>query len=613
MKRYNYIFAILIALFLFACEKESFDVRHPEKEHDKGLNVNPTDTAGVVIPEGYAMVIMGENQAETKSVTGSSNRISHLQYLIYESTGGGYLLYKKEIVFESFGSKNWPYNAQIEILPKGKDWKVVFLGNMSKSIFGSHQTEEVLTGVEVGTSMFDNVHIHLPQVEFTNQTMFHCGISAFNTKDEGTTTVEVPVTLQRIVSRHDIYQEGPASMDEYYTQVLKDKLYADIFTASNSIFRYQLREHMLKNVIWPITYMGLQAVDNPNDYKESYKAVKWYLDNPGMYIQAYLDAWKKMFTTVQNTFGFLKQNDYQNNYYLNLAEYLYNVFVEDNDPAIIEHVLTQICNENYNDFITNAQNKIGTYFKANYKSGILFPWTGNAIIDRGSVPSVIDLTFNVIEKDIAGLKCYNSISRTNGRSYYSVTTLPDADEKNKLVFNTISLTDRTNDGGGIEQLPESDKRTEISSTQLDGGAFLQNMKYDCILKLTAATLKDKTSWTPYDNNWQDVDLSYYNILENLSLTDDTKGTITIGSGSFKKILCTNQSYGSGAYYAGAVGELQMPLGKVLNSIHNITTEDIGDPKVVKALRVPFSLKAPIFQDNIEAATAWNEAISNPEP
>ncbi len=36
-------------------------------------------------------------------------------------------------------------------------------------------------------------------------------------------------------------------------------------------------------------------------------------------------------------------------------------------------------------------------------------------------------------------------------------------------------------------------------------------------------------------------------------------------------------------------------------------------KVVKALRGPFRLKAPIFQDNIETTTAWNEVISNPEP
>lgn len=608
MKAIKYIVTILITVSFFSCEKDNFDIQHTKEGQDFNIPINPKDTAGLVVPEGYAMVVMGESQTKTRAVT-SSDRISHLQYLIYESTATGYQLYKKEVVFESFGTKNWPCDAQIEILPKGKEWKVVFLGNMSKSIFGNSQTEEVLTGTNVGTSYYTDARIILPKVEFSNQTMYHFAESNFSTN---AATVEVPLVLKRIVSRHDIYQEGPALMNEYYEQVLKDKLYKDIFTASNSVFRYQLKDCILKEVIWPITYMGLQAVTTPDNYKTSYKSVKWYLENPSMYNQAYLTGWADIVSDTRDALGFLPLDDYVNNYYLNLAEYLYEVFVEDSDPTIIESVLSQICTENNEDFITNAQKKISTFFKANYRSGTLLPWSGNAIIDRTAVPSIIDFSFNVIQSDNAGLKYYNGNTRTNGRNYFSVVTLPDASADSKLTFNKIYITDFTNSGGGIDQLPSVDKKTEISGSPLNGGPFLQNMKYDCILKLTSATLTNRTSWTPYTNNWQDVNLSYYNILTSLSLVDDSKGTITIGSSSFKKTLCTNQVYGGDKYFARVSAELLIPLTKVLCSIHNMTPGQITTD-LTKTLRFPFSLKAPIFQDNIVVTMAWEDAVSNPEP
>lgn len=605
MKRINYIFVLLVGIFFLSCEKENLSEQKIEKE-DNDLNINQEDTAGIVVPEGYSMVIMAGNKVDTKAV-GSSDRIRHLQYLVYENTGNGYQLYKKVKVYEGTGTISWPYAAQVEILPKGKEWIVVFLGNVNKNIFPPAQTADVLTGVDEGINYYGDARIILPQVEFTDKTLFHKAEGHFDTNSP---TVEVPVTLKRIVSRHDIYQEGPAALDLFYTQILKDKLYNDIFTGSESVFRYQLKDVFLKEVIWPVTFMGLQAVTNPGDYSESYKAVKWYLDNPGLYGQTYLNAWKSIVDETRRTYGFLKQDDYPNNYYLNLAEYLYGIFVDNQDSTALKGMLSQICAEDNDGFIAKVQSKIGTFFKANYKSGVLNPWNGNAIMDRTGVPSVIDFSFTVMERDVAGLKFYTGATRTNGRKYFSVVTLPDNEESNKLTYNKIYLTTYSNNGGGINQLPDNTGKTEISGNVLDGGAYQQNMKYDCIQKVGSASLIDKTQWTPYANNWQEIGLSYYNILKNLSLKDDGKGTMTIGSENYSKVLCSNQNY-NGIYYVKADVELQKTLAKVLSSIHNLPIDDEMGTTI--ALRIPFNFKAPVFQDNMNILIVWDEAKYNPEP
>lgn len=595
MKRTGYILAILTSIVFLSCEKDALSDQNVE-----------TDASGVIIPEGYSKVVMTGNELETRVVS-TSNRIRHLQYLIYENTDAGYKLYKKVKVYEGTGTISWPYESQVEILPKGKEWIVVFLGNVSKSIFPSFQTDEVLTGVDEGSSFFNDARIQLPKVEFSDKTMYHMAVEHFDTNAP---TLTVALTLKRIVSRHDIYQEGPATLDEFYSQILKDKLYNDIFTNGESVFRYQLQESLLKEVIWPLTYMGLLAVTDPAGYSAKYEAVKWYLDNPGLYSQLYLDAWKSLVDEQRNTFGFLKQDDYSNNYYLNLAEYLYQLFIDNKDSETIEEVLAQITGENYDGFIDKVQSKVGTFFKANYKSGELTPWSGNAIVDRSGVPSAIDFSFNVTERDVAGLKFYAGAIRANGRKSFSIVTLPDKEVSNQLSLNRIFLTPYFNNGGGINQLPDNDSKTEISGNTLNGGSYQQNMKYDCVQKVASAVLVSKTLWTPYTNNWQEIGLSYYNILKSLTLKDDGKGTVTVGSSRFSKTLCTNQNY-NGIYFVTGDVELQKPLGKVLSSLHNLTVDN--EMETTRALRIPFNFKSPVFQDNVHAVLIWEEAQFNPEP
>lgn len=598
MKQISYILVILISVFFSSCEKETLEVQSVEKDKNtNNIYVNPADTAGIIVPAGYSMVIMGESQTGTKAVS-SSDRISHLQYLLYEDTGAGYKLYKREKVFESTGTKNWPYDAQIEILPKGKSWKVVFLGNMSKSIFGAYQTEEVLTGVEEGVDFYDDARIHSPQVEFTAQTMYHLVEKDFSTSNDDN-TVEVPVLLKRIVSRHDIYQEGSNDMATYYSETLKDKLYGDIFTNYESVFRYQLRDAILKEIIWPFTCAGLAAVTTPENHRSTYKVVDWYFNNPDLYAQEYKVVWEK-YVERENQLGFLKKDDYLNNYFLNFAEYLYEAFVEGKDQAAVENALSQICIDNYEGFIEQIQSKIGILFKANYTSGILVPWSGHAIINRSAVPSVIKLSFEVKQRDSAGQKFYQGNKRTSGRNYISIVTLPEQDETYKLVLNEILQTPFHN-GGGIEVLPTTNHSTVISSSLLEGGPYLQNKKYDCIQKVTGATLIDKTKWASTESNWYEVKLSYENIMGYLSLDDDSKGTITIGSPTNKKTLCSNQVY-NGTSYATSSGQIITFLNSILRGVHNeypITT-----------VIFPFKFKAPLFKDNIDATIVWGQAIPN---
>lgn len=599
MKRINYILLILISTVFSSCEKETLGVLMDEKDKNyNNIYVNPADTAGIVVPEGYSMVIMGESQTGTRAVNGASDRISHLQYLLYERQDDGiYKLYNKMVVFNSAGSKNWPYDAQIEILPKGKSWKVVFLGNMSKSLFGAYQTEEVLTGVDDNAN-YDDARIHLPQVEFAAQTMFHLAENDFTTHN-GDATVEVPITLKRIVSRHDIYQEGSNDMVTYYTETLKDKLYNDIFIGNESVFRYQLKETVLKEIIWPFTCAGLFAITEPENYRTTYKAIDWYLNNSDLYAEDYKITWQKL-AKEEQAFTFLKNDDYLNNYFLNFAEYLYEAFVEGNDPDAMENALTQVCTENENQFMDNVQNKISTYFKANYKTGVLAPWSGHAIIKRNEVPSVVKLSLDVVEHDKPGQKFYQGNTRTNGRKYFSIVTLPEKDETNRLNMEEILGTPYFN-GGGVDQLPTTTNNTTvISNSPLNGGPFLPNMKYDCIQKVTTATLIDKTLWTPYEKNWHKMELNYENIMSYLFLKDDGKGTITMGSSNHIKELCKEQQYVAAGNFYASTNRLTNALSIILKSIYFRLETDTS--KVF-----PFTFKSPVFQDNINAVVVWEEA------
>ena len=140
------------------------------------------------IPEGYMRVTFPAEKLETRAVNGQDGRISHLRYLVYKKGDQTtYKLYKNDVVFNnSSGTKvNWPYADLSIYLPINSDYKVVFLGNVDKSLF-KDQTGELLTGAEVGTNSYEDARIVAPSVSFNEGThnLYYWANCSFNTNVE---------------------------------------------------------------------------------------------------------------------------------------------------------------------------------------------------------------------------------------------------------------------------------------------------------------------------------------------------------------------------------------------------------------------------------------------
>lgn len=201
-------------LLLAACTKGPADA-DPQPAPGGIPEDNPyagtVDTTGIVVPEGYTLVAFpGADTPETRAaVTGNDARITQLQYLLYQEMprgSGVYKLRQRRTVFGASDAKTWPRKAETMVLPNDERFRVVFLGNADKSLFGG---QEVLTGVTGGDSLYTGVRLHLPVTEFTDNTMYYMDKADFSSDDAGAgRIIYVPILMQRIVSRIDVRKQS---------------------------------------------------------------------------------------------------------------------------------------------------------------------------------------------------------------------------------------------------------------------------------------------------------------------------------------------------------------------------------------------------------------------
>ena len=222
MKSLHYIIGFLVCALFFSCEVEEI-IREGEKEQitpeeDGTYLINPEDTAGIVVPEGYKLVLFPGVKKQTRAnATGTNTQVKHLQYLIYQKDGEGTYKQIKQAVLSK--PESWPSKVPAIPLEENKEYRVVFLGNIDKSLFSSTQTDDLLTGVGEGTNYAD-AQIHLPQVEFDDTNLFYMANSIFDTKAGSITdnSVYVPITLKRIVNKVEICKEPLKDTSKDYTQ-----------------------------------------------------------------------------------------------------------------------------------------------------------------------------------------------------------------------------------------------------------------------------------------------------------------------------------------------------------------------------------------------------------
>lgn len=516
MKRL-YIYTAIIGSILFSsCEKEimSIEKGQPDDNHPDYI-INPEDTAGIIVPDGYSLVIFPGSKVQTRAaINGESNRISHLKYLIYQDDGtGAYKLLKEKTVFSTPGTKTWPYTAQTELLPSGKTYKVVFLGNVDSSLFD----EEVLTGTATNAN-YAEARIHLPSKGFSDTNMFHWFRSdPFTPASDAANNNIIPVTLQRIVSRYRIikeqldenYSSGNYRKD-YYSQLLDKQLKDDFFTGRQSLFAKSLKaaiaEDLIKSILYVVEKRKGSAID-----ATTYPVKTWYDSNP-------IDNdTKNNIDFHESTSGDKIKIDPDAGSIL--AQQLYNICVQTTDELLkdeklIENWLSNIYTENKLMDNSEAAITVPSYYINRSKAkdlilnssylpnGVLY-WTGlsTASIDMtgSDIPSEVDFELNPTNNASWQTKDYNFIASDGiNDKHLSIFTLGTTDNSKKIKVNKIQFT--LSDG----------TIATLSDISFECTALAANTSIDKKLIFSDIALNDYTAAGPASENY--VVVCYYDLL-----------------------------------------------------------------------------------------------------
>lgn len=563
MRKITYIFGLLMCVFFFSCEKEEFITNSGNEDSGNDFYINPEDTAGIIVPEGYSLVIFPGNQAMTRA--GSETRIQHLQYIIYQQNGSGeYIQYEaNKIIRQDLSS--WPLKSEVTSLPKNHTYKVVFLGNVDKSAFGANQTTDVLTGTGKGKN-FTNARILLPSVEFSNNNMYFFAKAEFNTN----ATAYVPITLKRIVSRNDITKEEllPGYTDgvtddktykaAYWKQMVREKMKDIIFTGEKSAFRYQVAEALKKNMIYPLVYVGLSKPEDATTIEQYYSVVKqynteWDSYKPGDLYLGYLSDVPKVYPSLVDS-----KSDYANNLCIRYAQYLYDTFVKDEsvDPQSVTKALEAIFTDNIDYIVNNisqgksidlAVNKTITAIEDTYNSGVLIPWrlmNNNkfSVVNISAdtpVPGAVDFDLNTdATHGFTGEKYYrlNNPASSTSDKYISIVSLGEPQSStNNLKISKIYAA--SSGGTNINYNPTT--KNEIVSEEFTAGGFKRNIRNVTTQNISGVVLLNPQQLLNGDKYKQKIEVNYYHVFQAMNPVETTATSITIGNNTQSQFTIEN--------------------------------------------------------------------------
>lgn len=182
-----YIFCM--AFFFWGCDK---DEHFPVDEINDEVKENNNN-----IPEGYFIVNFSSqlNTGEIRSTSGKDDRISHLRYIVYKSTGE--FVKERILLTPQDETPTWPMAMVNDTLPVG-EYTAVFLGNVEKTLFPYTNSESETEYSEVLLNYkhnFNDARITLPNAPFTPTTEYYWARTAFSDQNPRPTIV-----LQRIIS-----------------------------------------------------------------------------------------------------------------------------------------------------------------------------------------------------------------------------------------------------------------------------------------------------------------------------------------------------------------------------------------------------------------------------
>ncbi len=454
-----YILSLILIFSFSSCEKEEIS----EVPTEDSI---PSEDEPVEVPEGYFYArFLGsaepQTRAEANSEAGTHNRITHLQYVIYQreqstgtETGGNpYKVYKINTVFDNTSSTGttvtWPYTGRTigEILPSGFDYRVVFLGNMSPRLFkkinnsGVSQTDSIVTNIGIG-DLYANARIHLPQGEFNDHSCFYWANEEFTSA-----TKDVTIVLQRIVNRVDIRKE-PITETSYEKQLVKNHLEASLLAADGAFTKQVCA--VLDTLAAAYAYMGAYGSGNSNTgmATDGRNLSKWPVLNllQGNYVteaaksfiggrSTEVDAEKVgiWYSYEYATTTSVSGSAYDNNALVNIGQYLYNLT---HTAGYDNNKLTAIVNHLW---ALNHQ----TY---SFAKGTGPVFTPTALSPLDILAS--NLTQQIKEKEefwrgIASFDKYVGASSATTEVYFRVIT----DKMPSAIDLDRNVTDRLNNGG----------------------------------------------------------------------------------------------------------------------------------------------------------------------
>lgn len=405
MKSLHYIIGFLVCALFFSCEAEEI-IREGEKEQitpeeDGTYLINPEDTAGIVVPEGYRLVLFPGVKKQTRAnATGTNTQVKHLQYLIYQKDGVGTYKQIKQTVLSK--PESWPSKVPAIPLEENKEYRVVFLGNIDKSLFGSTQTEDLLTGVGEGTNYAD-ARIHLPQVEFDDTNLFYMANSTFDTKAGSITdnSVYVPITLKRIVNKVEICKEPLKDTSKDYTQdnlieqVLGEKITPKLGSTGGALHRGIAAS--IDTLVMAMVYVGTKgcASEADNYYTTNpttYPVLKYRYNNIGIGKEYQLPALKSSLDDIATTVkvdkgdaSLIKEDfnyansDMTQNLIIKLAQYIYDYY---HKGLIDDTVNDDLFGNTGNGNISGLWTSNVAYIENSYQDGLIFYFSDDLSVGK---------------------------------------------------------------------------------------------------------------------------------------------------------------------------------------------------------------------------------------
>lgn len=224
MRIISYFICLLILFFPAGCDREEF---HPEDSGETNARQDGN------IPEGYFVVDFssGFSNPETKAaITGEDDRISHLRYIIYKSTGE----FVKEHIILTLEDDipSWPMVHIRDTLPRDS-YRAVFLGNVEKTLFPYPTSSSPVNYSDVlidYTTSYTDARIVLPNAPFSSTTEYYWANVPFSDQDP-----EPYVLLQRIITSlkvHRNFIDAQDALNNLVANIVAQMQYRDIIATT---------------------------------------------------------------------------------------------------------------------------------------------------------------------------------------------------------------------------------------------------------------------------------------------------------------------------------------------------------------------------------------------